>query len=326
VRIAEIADVWDRDRLTEAHEALAAITGVTALIHDQQCAAEKRRLRKRGKLAEPTMRLFINERVCEGCGDCGKKSNCLSVQPVDTEFGRKTIIHQASCNKDYSCLNGDCPAFVSVELTEAPTKALASGTGAKPLDDLPDPELRVPVENYALHMMGIGGTGVVTVSQVLGTAALLDGLKVWGLDQTGLSQKGGPVVSDLRLSAHDLDVSKLSAGGADLYLGFDLLVAADQKNLAKADPQRTIAVVSTSRVATGQMVTDTAVSFPEVAALPRRDRRRDTRRAERLPRMRRACQKPCSAATCRPTCCCSAPPTRRARFRFPPPRSNRRYG
>jgi indolepyruvate ferredoxin oxidoreductase len=267
VRIAEIADVWDRDRLAEAHEALAATPGVTALIHDQQCAAEKRRLRKRGKLAEPTMRLFINERVCEGCGDCGKKSNCLSVQPVDTEFGRKTIIHQASCNKDYSCLNGDCPAFVSVELTEAPTKALASGTGAKPLDDLPDPELRVPVENYALHMMGIGGTGVVTVSQVLGTAALLDGLKVWGLDQTGLSQKGGPVVSDLRLSAHDTEVSKLSAGGADLYLGFDLLVAADQKNLAKADPQRTIAVVSTSRVATGQMVTDNAVSFPEVATL-----------------------------------------------------------
>src|SRR5438477_831910 len=116
-------------------------------------------------------------------------------------------------------------------------------------------------------MTGIGGTGVVTVNQILGTAALLDGLRVWGLDQTGLSQKGGPVVSDLRIGTHEMDVSKIAAGGADLYLGFDLLVAGDPRNLGKADPERTIAVVSTSKVATGQMVTDISVRYPELDAL-----------------------------------------------------------
>ncbi len=260
------AEVWHRDRLVEAQSVLAATPGVTVLIHDQQCAAEKRRLRKRGRLADPVTRVYINERVCEGCGDCGRKSNCLSVQPVETEFGRKTQIHQSSCNKDYSCLLGDCPSFLTVEPIGPAAKREKRLT---PLDvELPEPALKVPSDGFALHMMGIGGTGVVTMNQILGTAALLDGRHVRGLDQTGLSQKGGPVVSDLKVSERSLEASnKVSAGGADLYLGFDLLVAADPINLDKAESGRTIAIVSTSQIPTGQMVVDTAVHFPELSSM-----------------------------------------------------------
>jgi indolepyruvate ferredoxin oxidoreductase len=265
VSIAGNAEVWHRDRLLEAQALLAGIGGVTVLIHDQHCAAEKRRLRKRGKMIDPQTRVFINERVCEGCGDCGKKANCLSVQPIDTEFGRKTAIHQSSCNKDYSCLLGDCPSFLTIEgAVAAPNR----GRKVTPLEaELPDPALKVPSEGFGLHMMGIGGTGVVTINQILGTAAMLDGRQVRGLDQTGLSQKGGPVVSDLKISAEPIErANKVSAGSADLYLGFDLLVATDPANLDKADPGRTIAVVSTSRVPTGQMVVDPGVHFPELGS------------------------------------------------------------
>ena len=264
VPVAGNAEVWHRDRLLEAQSVLAAVRGVSVLIHDQHCAAEKRRLRKRGRMIDPQQRVFINERVCEGCGDCGKKSNCLSVQPVDTEFGRKTAIHQSSCNKDYSCLLGDCPSFLTVEpIGPAPRKERR----LTPLDaDLPEPALKVPSDGFALHMMGIGGTGVVTMNQILGTAALLDGRHVRGLDQTGLSQKGGPVVSDLKIASAPIErANKISTGAADLYLGFDLLVATDPGNLDKAESGRTIAVVSTSQIPTGQMVVDTAVHFPELS-------------------------------------------------------------
>ena len=193
--------------------------GVTVLIHDQECAAELRRKRKRGKAAEPKERIWINERVCEGCGDCGEKSNCLSVLPVETEFGRKTQIHQASCNKDFSCLEGDCPSF----LTVVPGKKAKHET--PPLQvELPEPQRLVGADDFGVRMMGIGGTGVVTVNQVLGMAALIDGLHVSGLDQTGLSQKGGPVICDLRITREPLAAaSKTPAGSIDLYLGFDLL-------------------------------------------------------------------------------------------------------
>jgi indolepyruvate ferredoxin oxidoreductase len=264
--IAGNAEVWHRDRLLEAQAVLAGMPGVTVLIHDQHCAAEKRRLRKRGKMADPPTRVFINERVCEGCGDCGKKSNCLSVQPHPTEFGRKTAIHQSSCNKDYSCLLGDCPSFLTVEPLGPTPKRERRLT---PLEfELPEPALKVPGEGFAVHMMGIGGTGVVTINQILGTAALLDGKQVRGLDQTGLSQKGGPVVSDLKIASEPIErANKISAGAADLYLGFDLLVATDPNNLDKAESGRTIAVVSTSQIPTGQMVVDTGVHFPELSSM-----------------------------------------------------------
>ncbi|HEX3177132.1 MAG TPA: indolepyruvate ferredoxin oxidoreductase family protein [Methylomirabilota bacterium] len=258
-------EVWHRDRLMDAQMLLRDTPGVTVLIHDQRCAAEKRRLRKRGKLEDPALRVFINESVCEGCGDCGVKSNCLSVQPVDTEFGRKTQIHQSSCNKDYSCLRGDCPSFVTVVPKGAPRKKERRVfTVDRPL---PEPAVRVP-GSASVFMMGIGGTGVVTVNQILGTAALLDGKHVRGLDQTGLSQKGGPVVSHLKIFERPEEVSaKVAAGGADCYLGFDVLVATSPQNLDHARSDKTIAVVSTSQVPTGAMVTKTDVHFPDAAGL-----------------------------------------------------------
>jgi indolepyruvate ferredoxin oxidoreductase len=237
------------------------------------CAAELRRRRKRGKAPEPATRVFINEAVCEGCGDCGAKSNCLSVQPVDTEFGRKTQIHQSSCNKDYSCLLGDCPAFVTVEPSTDERRTTnderqhalpRSSVSRLPSigDHFPDPVVRVgPVCN--IYMMGIGGTGVVTVNQILGTAALLDGKQIDGMDQTGLSQKGGQVVSNLKISAAPLAGSnRLSAGTADCYIGFDILTATAPQNLSRASADRTIAVVSTSQVPTGAMVASPEVLFP----------------------------------------------------------------
>ncbi|MBM4443122.1 MAG: indolepyruvate ferredoxin oxidoreductase family protein [Candidatus Rokubacteria bacterium] len=258
-------EVWHRDRLDEAQRILRDTKGVTALIYDQRCAAEKRRLRKRGKLEDPSLRVFINEAVCEGCGDCGVKSNCLSVHPVETEFGRKTQIHQSSCNKDYSCLNGDCPSFLTVVPLGTPKKKEKRVHVVERA--IPEPELKVP-RTANVFMMGIGGTGVVTVNQILGTAALLDGRHVVGLDQTGLSQKGGPVVSHLKISDSAIEASnKVGAAGADCYLGYDILVATSPTNLDHASPERTIAVVSTSQVPTGAMVTSTEVQFPESAAL-----------------------------------------------------------
>ncbi|MBF8193495.1 indolepyruvate ferredoxin oxidoreductase family protein [Nonomuraea sp. K274] len=249
VRLAGIASVRHRDDLAEVEKELAALDGVTVLIHDDRCAAEERRLRKRGKLPTPVERVVVNERVCEGCGDCGDVSTCLSVQPVETEYGRKTRIHQASCNSDLSCLKGDCPSFLLVEPGTKPARK-APPPPARP----PEPADR-PVEAL-IRMPGIGGTGVVTVSQILQMAAHLEGLYAAGLEQTGLAQKGGPVVSDVRISPRPLDGSvRASSGAADVLIGFDLLGAAADGNLAVASPERTVAVLNTSIVPTAAMVT-----------------------------------------------------------------------
>jgi len=255
-------DLWHRDRLDEAQRALAAVDGVTVLIYDQRCAAESRRLRKRGELPVRPMRVVINEAVCEGCGDCGVQSNCLSVQPVETEFGRKTRIDQTSCNTDYSCLAGDCPSFVTVE---AP--ATAPKKEARRTDPPAVPDVEPPVAGE-VFLAGIGGTGIVTVNQVLGSAAIRDGRAVHGVDQTGLSQKAGPVTSHLRIAADEAGLGPANRiGTATAYLAFDALVGADAKNLARASSEATTAVVSTSPVPTGAMVADAGVAGPDMGAL-----------------------------------------------------------
>ncbi len=258
--------VWHRDRLDEAQELLREEPGVTIIIYDQPCAADLRRQRKRGEVEEPPTRIFINEAMCEGCGDCGVKSNCLSVVPVETEFGRKTQIHQGSCNKDYTCLEGDCPSFVTVVPTRSkkPESRIVVSIEA---NELPEPQRLVGDEAH-IYMIGIGGTGVVTINQILGTAAFLEDKHVYNLDQTGLSQKGGPVLSHVKITTANRAISnKVISGMADAYIAFDPLEAAKDKNLAYANPERTAAVVSMSEIATGSMVRSTDLSFPRMLSL-----------------------------------------------------------
>ncbi len=266
VALDPIARVAHRDDLADVEAALAEVDGVTVLVYDDRCATEERRLRKRGKLPSPTTRVWINERVCEGCGDCGEKSTCLSVQPVQTEFGRKTRIHQASCNQDYSCLDGDCPSFVVVE----PGKRLEHSAPPAPAD-LPEPVRDAARRDVLMRMPGIGGTGVVTVSQILQMAAHLDGLEAAGLEQIGLAQKGGPVISDVRIGPRAAAGSlRAGRGAADVLIGFDLLGAAAPANLEVADPERTVAIISTSAVPTALMVTDVDAAVAPESLLRRR--------------------------------------------------------
>ncbi|MGH9661070.1 MAG: thiamine pyrophosphate-dependent enzyme, partial [Bryobacteraceae bacterium] len=247
VELAANATLRHRDDLAQVMRELERAAGVTAIVYDQQCAAEKRRLRARGKVEEPVMRVVINEDVCEGCGDCVRQSNCMSLYPVMTEFGPKTRVHQSSCNKDYSCLLGDCPSFVTVTLKK--------GTGLKkrPLPDLPPADVPPPLGKvaidgyYAILSPGIGGTGVVTINALLATAAWIDDLSAITLDQTGLAQKGGAVVSSAILSRRPVDLApKIGYGNAHLLLGFDLFGAGATENLKRAHPSRTAAVVNTA--------------------------------------------------------------------------------
>ncbi|RBM11617.1 indolepyruvate ferredoxin oxidoreductase [Prauserella sp. PE36] len=270
VRMPRGCVVWPRERLDEAQRTLREVEGVTALIYDQQCAANARRLRKRGKLTPRRTKVVINSDVCEGCGDCGVKSNCLSVQPVETEFGRKTTIDQTTCNTDYSCLQGDCPSFVTVKRADRAATAKARKPSTAPeAPEVLDPENVHRDTN--IFLAGVGGTGIVTVNQILATAALKSGYQVVGLDQTGLSQKAGPVVSHLRLSTgEDAPTNRVSPGKADLILAFDLLVAADAKNALHADTGVTAVVASTSKTPTGDMVADPQVAYPEADFLLQR--------------------------------------------------------
>ena len=269
-------DVWPRSKIIDAQRALAGVAGTTVLIHDQRCAAEIRRDRKRGRAARPDWKLVIDQRVCEGCGDCGAKSNCLSVQPIDTPFGRKTAIDQASCNLDASCLDGDCPSFMTVRPSKRSNRRAvrrARHTAPRAAVDvcsLPRPIPVVDIDDCTVRLSGIGGTGVVTASQIIGTAAMLDGFHVRGLDQTGLSQKAGPVVSDVRLTRGEPCFSnRASAGSVDALLAFDLLVAASDAHVAGASPERTIVVASSAAIGTGSMVVNPGTPFPFDGALER---------------------------------------------------------
>lgn len=267
-RLPATVSIRHRDDIIAVQEELARTAGVTVLIHDQECATELRRKRKRGLVDSPNRRIIINERVCEGCGDCGDKSGCLSVRPIETEFGRKTQIDQGSCNLDFSCVKGDCPSFIEVT-PEKSSKERSHRESALPTPSpetrLPAPKMRVSAQDFSMRITGVGGTGVVTVAQVVAAAASRAGLQVKGLDQLGLAQKGGAVVSDIRMSASKiLGTNKIGPGGCDLYLGCDILVAATEANLAVTAADRTYAVVSISVTPTGQMVMDPTTPFPAI--------------------------------------------------------------
>ncbi len=259
-------EVVGRERLAKKQEELRQVPGVTVLIYDQRCAAEARRLRKRGLLPEPPQRVVINDAVCEGCGDCSTKSNCLSVLPLATEFGEKRQIHDSSCNRDYSCLEGDCPSFVTITPIKKQEGRKPAGTWRPlPAGDLPLPQVPEVESPYGIYFTGIGGTGVVTANRILASAARAAGFHVGGLDQTGLSQKAGAVVSNLHLARHreQLGSATIGSGGADLYLSGDILQAAGEKHLDKIGAGRTVAVVDRDVTPTAAML-QTASVAPDV--------------------------------------------------------------
>jgi indolepyruvate ferredoxin oxidoreductase len=253
--------VHHRDDLDAVQRELAQISGCTVLIYDQTCAAEKRRRRKRGQFPDPDRRVIINELVCEGCGDCGVQSNCVSVQPLETEFGRKRTIDQSSCNKDFSCLKGFCPSFVTVEGAQ-----LKKGKGvASPADLSPLPEPKLPDigQTYGIIVTGIGGTGIVTVGAIIGMAAHLERKGVGVIDMAGLAQKGGAVQSHIRIAKDPADIHaiRVAARGADLVLGGDIVVAGNKKVLAAVKPG-TVAVVNTAEMLPGEFTRNTEFSLP----------------------------------------------------------------
>ncbi|MDA1071294.1 MAG: indolepyruvate ferredoxin oxidoreductase family protein, partial [Proteobacteria bacterium] len=252
-----------RSELDRVQQDLRTIPGVTALIYDQLCATEKRRRRKRGTLADPDRRVFINEAVCEGCGDCGRTSNCLSVIPVETEFGRKRQIDQSSCNKDMTCVDGFCPSFVTVE-GGTPRKPRAAELGDLLGQPLPEPVLPGLERPWSVLIAGVGGTGVVTIAQLLAWAAHIDGRGVVVLDQIGLAQKYGGVTSHVRIAAspEGLHASKIGVGGADLLLGCDLVQAASAEVVARCDAGRTTTVLNDHGSPTGDFTRQPDAVFP----------------------------------------------------------------
>ena len=261
-------EVRHRDDMDAIQRELRDTPGLTVLIYDQTCAAEKRRRRKRGQFPDPPKRVFINELVCEGCGDCSEQSNCISVKPVETEFGRKRAIDQSNCNKDYSCLKGFCPSFVTVHggAVRRPPRTIPSIDG-DPFAAIPEPTLRPLGEPYGILVTGIGGTGVITVGQLLGMAAHLEGRGCTVLDFTGLAQKNGAVMSHIRLAPtpDDIHAVRIAAGGAGLLLGCDMVVAASPEALTRIETGVTHAVVNSYLAPTAAFVMNGDIDFEEVA-------------------------------------------------------------
>ena len=265
VTLAANAELRDRSELPRTLAEMEKLTGVTVMIYDQECAAEKRRQRSRGKMVEPTKRLVIHEEVCEGCGDCVKQSNCMSLAPVATPLGQKMKIHQSSCNKDYTCSLGDCPSFVTVNIKP--------GTGLKkrtiptlPLADVAKPTnvAKIGPDGYRILAPGIGGTGVITVNALLATAAWIDGLSVITLDQTGSAQKGGAVVAHLLLSEKPIEApARINWGNADAVLGFDVMGVASTDNLKCLSSERTTVVLNTNLVPTADHIRNRVIFGPE---------------------------------------------------------------
>ncbi len=259
--------VRHRDDLDAVQRELREIAGVTAHVYVQTCAAEKRRRRKRGLMDDPAKRVFINEAVCEGCGDCSVQSNCLSVVPVETEFGRKRAIDQSSCNKDYSCLKGFCPSFVTVHggqvrkprVDKAQPRDLPAWAG-----DLPNPVLPELDEPWGILVTGVGGTGVVTIGALLGMASHLEGKGCSVLDMTGLAQKGGAVYSHVRIARtpDELHAVRIAAGGARLLIGCDIVVSGSFDALAKLRAGYSRAIVNEHETITGDFTRNPDFTLP----------------------------------------------------------------
>ncbi|MFM8748413.1 MAG: indolepyruvate ferredoxin oxidoreductase family protein [Aestuariivirga sp.] len=250
----------DRRDLQAVQAEMMEVPGASVIIYDQTCAAEKRRRRRKGALPDPGKRVFINELVCEGCGDCGVKSNCVAIQPVETEFGRKRRIDQSVCNKDFSCLNGFCPSFVTVEggvpVKSAPGRAM--DFEAAPFPVVPEPVLHALDKPWSILVAGIGGTGVVTIGHILGMAAHIEGKGAALIDMVGISQKNGAVVTHLKIGARPGDIAavRVARGQADLILGCDLVTTASARILAGASRQRSHAVVNSHEVMPAQFTHD----------------------------------------------------------------------
>lgn len=258
-------EIAHRNRFPAIQKKLRDYAGVSVIIYDQTCASEKRRRRKRGKMAPAPRRLFINQAVCEGCGDCSAQSSCASIEPVETELGRKRRINQSSCNKDYSCLEGFCPSFVSVMggdlagadmLTEPPEIRAAIAA-------LPAPVAQPARDTYNILIAGIGGGGVTTIGALLATAAHIEGLVAATLDMTGLAQKGGSVLSHVRIAAAEEPINgpQVPEGQADLLLAGDMIVSAGEKALAHVDGSRTQTVLNTDLSPTAAFIEDTRTKY-----------------------------------------------------------------
>ncbi len=253
----------DRSELDAVQRRLREVPGASVLIYDQTCAAEKRRRRKRGKMEDPAKRVLINSLVCEGCGDCSVKSNCVSVLPLETEFGRKREIDQSNCNKDYSCVNGFCPSFVTVHGGSLRKRA---GSQQDPgFDSLPEPVFDDRLERpWNILVTGIGGTGVVTIGALIGMAAHLEGKGTSVLDQTGLAQKGGAVTTHVRVARqpNDIHAVRIAAGEADLILGCDMVVVNDYWALSKVRADRTQVVLNSYQAMPGTFTRNPDLQFP----------------------------------------------------------------
>jgi indolepyruvate ferredoxin oxidoreductase len=256
--------ISDRRDLEAVQKELREYQGVSVLIYDQTCAAEKRRRRKKGTYPQAPRRVFINEAVCEGCGDCGVQSNCTSILPVETEFGRKRAIDQSSCNQDYSCLKGFCPSFVTLE-GAVPKKTKTGMQKNAPVDPLPEPPVvALDAAPYNILITGIGGTGVITIGALLGMAAHLEGKGVSALDMTGMSQKNGAVTSHVRIarSPDGIRAQRIATGEADLILGCDMLTAGALDAISKTKPGKTVAVINSYEQPPGQFAQQPDWQFP----------------------------------------------------------------
>ncbi len=259
------ASLHPREHMDAVQRELRDFPGVSVLIYDQTCAAEKRRRRKKKEMVDPQERLFINELVCEGCGDCGVQSNCTSLLPKETDFGRKRVIDQSSCNKDYSCVKGFCPSFVTVKGGQLKKRnSEASKTAQTDFSKLPLPVARKLDNPFNILITGIGGTGVITIGALLGMAGHLEGKGVSVLDMTGMSQKNGAVTSHVRFakSPDQLKAQRIATGEADLILGCDQLTAASAEVIAKTNPDRTVAIINLHEQPPGQFARNPDWEFP----------------------------------------------------------------